>query len=302
MNKKVLVTGADGQLGSEIKELVDFGNSEFRAKDFKFFFTDKKNLDITDTKAVWNFIKKQEIDLIINCAAYTAVDKAESEPELADLINHHAVGALAKIVKDRQMAMVHISTDYVFDGKNYRPYLETDDVAPQSIYGATKLLGERTMQAINPARSIIIRTSWVYSSYGANFVKNMLRLGNEREEIAVIFDQVGTPTYAKDLAETILKIIDNKIFNTQKSVEIYHYSNEGVSSWYDFAKEVFKMSEIECRIKPIETKEYSRSAVRPYYTILNKSKIKRSFGLKIPYWKDSLEVCLKNITKRKQDV
>ena len=313
MPKKILVTGANGQLGSEIRSLVrsdELGvmndekenNSKLKTQNSKFYFTDKDELDITDETAVRSFVEANGIDTIINCAAYTAVDKAESEPEAADAINHLAVEILARLAKERGMAMVHVSTDYVFDGKNYRPYVEEDDVAPQGVYGATKLLGERAMQAIDPARSIIIRTSWVYSSYGANFVKTMLRLGKERDELGVIFDQVGTPTYAKDLAEAILRIvmsdelrvmnektIQNSTLNTQHSVGVYHYSNEGVASWYDFAKTIFEIAGIECHVKPIETKEYPTPATRPHYSVLNKGKIKKTFGISIPYWKDSLE-------------
>lgn len=313
MPEKILVTGANGQLGSEIRSLVmsdELGvmndgkknNSKLKTQNSKFYFTDKDKLDITDEAAVRSFVEANGIDTIINCAAYTAVDKAESQPELADAINHQAVEILARLAKERGMAMVHISTDYVFDGKNYRPYIEEDDVAPQGVYGATKLLGERAMQAIDPARSIIIRTSWVYSSYGANFVKTMLRLGKERDELGVIFDQVGTPTYARDLAEAILRIvmsdelrvmnektIQNSKFKTQNSVGVYHYSNEGVASWYDFAKAIFEIAGIKCRVKPIETSEYPTPATRPHYSVLNKRKIKTTFNISISYWKDSLE-------------
>ena len=296
MPEKILVTGAKGQLGSEIREVAGSG---FRVPGSEFFFTDKEELDITDEAALRSFIKANGIDTIINCAAYTAVDKAELEPEAADAINHLAVEILARLAKEREMAMVHVSTDYVFDGKNYRPYVEEDDVAPQGVYGATKLLGERAMQAIAPPRSIIIRTSWVYSSYGANFVKTMLRLGKERDELGVVYDQIGTPTYARDLAAAILEIIQNPTFNTLNSVEIFHYSNEGVLSWYDFAKEIMRMAKIECRIDPIETKEYPTPASRPHYSLLNKAKIKKTFDLSIPYWKDSLETCLKTLGERK---
>ena len=324
MPEKILVTGANGQLGSEIRSLVmsdELGvmndekenNSKLKTQNSKFYFTDREELDITDEAAVRSFVEANGIDTIINCAAYTAVDKAESEPEAADAINHRAVEILARLAKERGMAMVHVSTDYVFDGKNYRPYVEEDDVAPQGVYGATKLLGERAMQAIGPARSIIIRTSWVYSSYGANFVKTMLRLGRERDELGVIFDQVGTPTYAKDLAEAILRIVmsdelgvmnektiqNSKLKIQNSSVAVYHYSNEGVASWYDFAKAIFEISGIECRVKPIETKEYPTPASRPHYSLLNKAKIKKTFDLSIPYWKESLETCLKTLGERK---
>ena len=285
----VLVTGSYGQLGSEIKELsVNYPNN--------YFFTDKDELDITSAEAIKNVVDTNDIDTIINCAAYTAVDKAEEDEVDADKINHLAVKYLAQISKEINIKFIHISTDYVFDGKNHRPYIESDPVSPQSVYGQTKLDGEKALLEVNPENSIIIRTSWVYSSYGANFVKTMLRLGKERDELNVIYDQVGTPTYAKDLARAILEIIP-KIDN--KKVEIYHYSNNGVLSWYDFAKEIMRMAKIDCQINPIETKEYPTPASRPNYSLLNKSKIIKQFDLSIPYWKDSLNECLKVMGERK---
>jgi len=285
----ILVTGSNGQLGSEIKEL----SSQFPAN---YFFTDREILDITKQDQIVDFINNNNINTIINCAAYTAVDKAESEEELADKINHLSVKYLAQIAKERDIKLIHISTDYVFDGKNYKPYTEDDAVSPNGVYGRTKLDGEKALQEINPKNAIIIRTSWVYSSYGANFVKTMLRLGEERESLGVIFDQVGTPTYAKDLAQTILEIMP-KINN--KDVEIYNYSNEGVLSWYDFAKEIMRMAKLDCQINPIETKEYPTPAKRPHYSLLNKSKIKKEFNISIPYWKDSLDECLRKMGERK---
>jgi len=286
----VLITGSNGQLGSELKYLVM--NDELKIineNDSKFFFTDKNELDITDMKKVKEFCKNNDITHIINCAAYTAVDKAEEEQELADLINHKAVKNLAIISKELNISLIHISTDYVFDGKNFKPYTENDKVNPQSVYGQTKLDGEKAIIEINPLNSIIIRTSWVYSSFGNNFVKTMLRLGKEREELGVIFDQIGTPTYAKDLAIAILEIIP-KIQNSKLS--IYHYSNEGAISWYDFTKAIFEIKGIDIKINPIETKDYPTPAKRPHYSVLNKSKIKEEFNLIIPYWKDSLKKML----------
>lgn len=233
---------------------------------------------------------------IINCSAYTAVDKAEIEQDLADSINHKAVTYLAQIAKDKSIKLIHISTDYVFNGENFRPYIETDGSSPTGIYGKTKLDGEKALERINPKNSIIIRTSWVYSSFGANFVKTMLRLGKEREVLGVIFDQVGTPTYARDLAKVILDIVPQV---KNQEVEIYHYSNEGVLSWYDFAKEIMRMAKLNCEINPIETKEYPTPAKRPYYSLLNKSKIKEKFKIIIPYWKDSLDECLKEMGERR---
>ena len=284
----ILVTGVNGQVGSEIKEIVQH--------EANFYFTDRDSLDITSKKVLEFFIDSNHIDTIINCAAYTAVDSAEEDSENADKVNHVAVRHLAQLAKEKEIKLVHISTDYVFDGKNYRPYIESDKGNPNSVYGQTKLDGETALLDINPKNAIIIRTSWVYSSYGANFVKTMLRLGKERDSLSVIFDQVGTPTYAKDLAMAILEIIP-KIEN--EKVEIYHYSNEGVLSWYDFAKEIMRMAKLQCSIKPIETKEYPTPAIRPHYCLLNKAKIKKTFGLTIPYWKDSLDECLKKMGERK---
>ncbi len=313
----ILVTGTNGQLGSELKEL----SGEY---DYHYFFTDRDTLDISNGASVKNFIEMHPIDIIINCAAFTAVDKAETEQELANSINHLAVKQLAQIAKEKNIRLVHISTDYVFDGMHFKPYTETDKTSPNSVYGQTKLDGEKAMQKINPKNSIIIRTSWVYSHFGANFVKTMLRLGKEKEQLGVIFDQVGTPTYARDLAKSILDIVP-KINND--SVEIYNYSNEGVLSWYDFAKEIMQMAKLKCQINPIETKEYlalalnegkkcpggeiadtpapkgkvgcPTPAVRPHYSLLNKSKIKEDFGIIIPYWKDSLGKCLQKILERR---
>jgi len=285
----ILVTGANGQLGSEIKEL----SSKY---EYKFFFTDSQDLDIADQIKVEAFCKENAIDIIINCAAYTAVDKAEEEQELANQINHLAVKYLASIAKEQNIKLIHISTDYVFDGTNFKPYTETDATNPNSVYGQTKLDGEKALQSINPRNSIVIRASWLYSSFGNNFVKTMLRLGKEKDTLGVIFDQVGTPTYAKDLAKTILEIIP-KIQN--KNVEIYNYSNEGVLSWYDFAKEIMRMTKLDCKITPIETKEYPTPATRPHYSLLNKAKIKEDFKLVIPYWKDSLDECLRTMGERK---
>ena len=285
----ILVTGANGQVGSEMRELS-------KSYDGTFFFTDKETLDITDEDAVASFCRTNGITHIVNCAAYTAVDRAEDDEESADKVNRLAVSHLASAAKEQSISLVHISTDYVFDGKSYRPYIETDQTNPQGVYGKTKLAGENALKKINPKNSVIIRTSWVYSGYGSNFVKTMLRLGKERDVLGVIFDQVGTPTYARDLAETILDILP-RIVN--EDVEIYHYANEGVLSWYDFAKEIMRMAKIECEVNPIETKEYPTPATRPHYSLLNKAKIKRDFNITIPYWRDSLEHCLKVLGERK---
>jgi len=284
----ILVTGSNGQVGSELQAL---------SKNYKynFFFTDRSILDITNISNINDFITTNSINTIINCAAYTAVDKAEEDIKAAEEVNIKSVEKLSLIAKEKNIKLIHISTDYVFNGENFRPYTEDDITSPNGVYGVTKLAGERVMQEINPKDSIIIRTSWVYSSFGANFVKTMLRLGCERDSLGVIYDQVGTPTYARDLAKAILDIIPN-IKN--EKVTIYNYSNEGVLSWYDFSKEIMKMAKINCQINPIETKEYPTPAKRPHYSLLNKAKIKKEFNITIPYWKDSLDECLKTLGER----
>ncbi|HEX5329490.1 dTDP-4-dehydrorhamnose reductase [Sulfuricurvum sp.] len=280
----ILVTGANGQLGSEIQKLsLDYPHYTFR-------FADRTILDLSDLSATEDFFENNRFDVIINCAAYTAVDKAESESDLADALNHRFVSTLAKIAKQHRTKLVHISTDYVYEGKNHRPYTETDPTNPQGVYGKTKCDGEKAILDVSPKNTIILRTSWVYSGYGNNFVKTMLRLGRERDSLGVIFDQVGTPTYAHDLAAAILEVlplIDNQ------APEIYHYSNEGVASWYDFAKAIFELSGVACHVNPITTDQYPTPASRPHYSVLNKSKFKADFSIPIPYWRDSLKSCLK---------
>ncbi len=278
-----LVTGASGQLGSAIRALAT-----------ELVFTDREMLDITDKDALDSFFDKHKIDAVVNCAAYTAVDGAESESEQAYLINSEALKNLAEICKKRGAKLIHISTDYVFDGKNYKPYSEEDKTNPQNVYGKSKLMGEKEMLSTAPKNSCIIRTSWVYGEYGKNFLKTMLRLGMEKESLGVVFDQIGTPTYAGDLAGAILEILP-KLENA--TPQIYHYSNEGVCSWYDFAKEIMDLSKLDCKVNPIETHEYPTPAIRPHFSVLNKSKIKKEFGVTIPYWKDSLKLCLKNMEK-----
>ena len=279
----ILVTGANGQLGSELKDF------ELKYPQFNFYFTNSQELDITNHSLVRSFIIENKIEIIVNCAAYTAVDKAETEHVLCNEINHLAVANFAQIAKEQNIKLVQISTDYVFDGESYKPYLESDSTNPQSVYGTTKLAGEIAMQNIAPKNSIIIRTSWVYSSYGNNFVKTMLRLGREREELSIIVDQVGTPTYAKDLAKAILEILPQL---EKKEVAIYNFSNLGVCSWYDFAKAIFESSGIKVNVAPIETSQYPTAAKRPLYSVMNKRKITEKFNITIPYWKDSLRECL----------
>lgn len=284
----ILITGSKGQLGSEIEAL--HGNYAYN-----FFFTDKDELDISDKQVVENFCKKQHISHIINCAAYTAVDKAEDERELADKINHQAVENLSKTAKTYEITLVHISTDYVFDGTNYKPYIEDDKVNPIGIYGKTKLDGEKILQKINPKNSIIIRTSWLYSSYGYNFVKTMLRLGHNKESLNVVFDQVGTPTYAKDLAHTILEILLE--IKNQKT-QLFHYSNEGVCSWYDFASEIMEQAKLPCKVLPITSDKYPTPTRRPHYSVLSKDRIKNTFNIEIPHWRESLKECLNEIGEK----
>jgi dTDP-4-dehydrorhamnose reductase len=285
----ILVTGSNGQLGSALQVLAK------QYTQYQFYFTDVAELDITDKSAIAVFVSANSIYAIVNCAAYTAVDKAESDLELADKINHLAVKYLAEVAKEHQCKLIHISTDYVFDGTHHIPYLENDVPNPQSVYGSTKLAGELALQKINPVNAIIIRTSWVYSSFGANFVKTMLKLGKERDELRVITDQVGTPTYAADLAQTILTILPHL---SNEKVEVYHYTNEGVCSWYDFAQAIFEISKIDCKVIPITTAQYPTAAQRPHYSVLNKTQLKEKFKIEIPYWRDSLRNCLKKMSIR----
>ena len=286
---KLLITGSKGQLGSEIKDLsVDF-------PEYEFLFASREDLDICDKESVEKFIQSKNIDVIVNCAAYTPVDKAESELELANKINQLAVKNLAEIARDNGLKIIHISTDYVYDGKGFMPYPVDHPTSPVNMYGKTKLAGEDAMKEINPGNSMIIRTSWVYSSFGSNFVKTMLRLGNQRKELNVICDQVGTPTYARDLADFIIENVVH--FNSDK-VEVFHFSNEGVCSWYDFAREIMEQGNLKCSIKPIPTREYPTPANRPYYSLLDKSKITTEFNYEIPYWKESLIKCINRITKK----
>jgi len=281
--KKILVTGAGGQLGSEIKDL------SLHHADREFIFTDYQELDITDSRAAAAFIEFGHFYAVINCAAYTAVDKAESEKEKAYLINETGAKNLAAAAAGTGAKFVHVSTDFIFDGKHSTPIVEGDRPHPLSVYGASKLAGELAVQQANPD-SLIFRTSWVYSSFGANFVKTMLRLCRERESISVIYDQIGTPTYAHDLAEVILDTLD--VATERKISGVFHYSNEGVASWYDFAVAIRDIAGLKTMITPIETSQYPTPATRPKYSVLNKKKIKETFGIEIPYWRDSLEDCM----------
>ncbi|WP_295055806.1 dTDP-4-dehydrorhamnose reductase [Sulfuricurvum sp.] len=282
----ILVTGANGQLGNEIRVLCN------SYPQYTFTFTDRSTFDLANLCMLENYFEDKTFDAIINCAAYTAVDKAESDHDMADTINHRAVGIMAKIAKQKKTTFIHVSTDYVFDGENHRPYIESDPTDPQGIYGSTKRDGENAIIKATPSNTIIIRTSWVYSAFGTNFLKTMMRLGKERSSLNVIYEQIGTPTYARDLARTILEILP-RINN--ESPEIYHYSNEGAASWYDFAKAIFELTGTECYVEAITTDQYPTTAKRPYYSLLNKAKIKNDFGITIPYWRDSLQICLKEL-------
>lgn len=283
----ILITGSNGQLGTELANL----SSQFSA--YKLFLTDKNTLDITNFKAVENFVLKNTIDIIINCAAYTNVDKAEDEVEIANAINYKAVKNIAEISKNHQLKVVHISTDYVFDGTSQIPYVENDDTNPKNQYGKSKELGEKAMLQINPANSIIIRTSWLYAVSGHNFVKTILKLSKERSEIKVVNDQIGSPTNAADLAATIFTILP-KIKN--EKVEIYHYSNMGTCSWFQFAEEIVKTSKSICNVLPTTSKEFNSKAYRPNFSLLNTEKIKNTFQIEIPTWQDSLRKCIKQLT------
>jgi dTDP-4-dehydrorhamnose reductase len=298
---KILVTGKNGQLGRSIHKLVNtdskIGNNQ---SSNDFIFVGREELDLSSESSISHYFdRSNKFDVIINCAAYTAVDKAEKEQELANQVNHLAVKQLAEIVKAQKAKLIHISTDYVFDGGSGKAYLETDETNPINIYGETKLAGEKALQVIMLTNAVIIRTSWVYSEFGNNFVKTMLRLGKERDELNVVSDQIGSPTYATDLAGAILEILDNKDYQDKKqSTEIYHYSNEGEISWYDFTKEIFKLAKIDCKVNPITTQQYPTPAKRPKSTLMDKEKIVEKFNIKTPYWKEALCSCINNIESK----
>ena len=282
----ILITGCNGQLGNEMQLL------EKLHPEHTYFNTDVHELDITDKPAVERFVIDNAIDGIVNCAAYTAVDKAEENQQLCGLLNTVAPGYLAAAIEQRGGWMIQISTDYVFDGTNHRPYVETDPVCPNSAYGRTKLAGEQEAQR-HCRHTMVIRTAWLYSTFGNNFVKTMIRLGNERPELGVIFDQIGTPTYARDLAVAIFVAIGQGV-----KPGVYHFSNEGVISWYDFTKAIHRLAGIAaCHVRPLHTAEYPTPAARPHYSVLDKTKIKQTYGLEIPYWEDSLRECIQQLIK-----
>lgn len=284
---KILVTGANGQLGNEMRVLSE------KYPQHKFIFTDVQELDICNKQAVGIFFEENKIDFVVNCAAYTAVTKAEEDIELSFAINRDAVRNLGEASAKVGAKIIHVSTDYVFDGKTYLPYTEDVPVNPESIYGKSKEEGERALLEVCK-ESVILRTSWLYSSFGNNFVKTMIKLGRERDNLTVIFDQIGTPTYARDLAFAIMAVIEAEQF----VAGIYHYSNEGVCSWYDFAKSIHQNWGItSCEVLPLETKDYPDKTPRPFYSVLNKSKVKNTYKLKIPHWEESLIQCLDILKK-----
>ena len=283
---KILVTGSYGQLGRALeRELAD--DSEIEA-----IFTDYGTLDITDAEAVRHFLEEHPVDVIVNCAAYTAVDKAESDVERARQVNTMAPGVLGKAAQRSGAKVIHVSTDYVFGGDNCRPYCEYDEPAPNSVYGRTKLAGESMLKAACHG-AVIIRTAWLYSEDGGNFVKTMLRLADERDEIRVVSDQIGTPTYAGDLAAAIHAILRAP----QWTPGVYHFTDEGVASWYDFAKVIMEMAGKDVKVVPVDTKDYPTAANRPAYSVLSKNKIKKTYGIAIPYWQDSLRKCIAALVK-----
>lgn len=282
--KNILITGANGQLGNEMRVV------SAEQEQLTYHFTDVAELDICDIEAIERYVVDHAIDCIVNCAAYTNVNKAEEDTELCDKLNHLAPANLARVAAKHQIGLIHVSTDYVFNGEHYVPYKEDEPTCPNSVYGATKLAGEQAILSIHP-EAVVIRTAWLYSTFGNNFVKTMLRLGSEREELGVVFDQIGTPTYARDLARTIQHIMVKGVVPG-----IYHYSNEGVCSWYDFTKMIFALGGITtCQLKPLHTDEYPTPAARPHYSVLDKTKIKQTYGIDVPYWVDSLRECISSV-------
>ena len=282
--KNILITGANGQLGNEMRLLSSENNQ------YNYFFTDVQELDICDEHAIQKFVTENQIDVIVNCAAYTAVDKAEDNIDLCRKLNAVAPGYLAKAAESRGAAMIQVSTDYVFNGTNHVPYTEEEPTCPASVYGNTKLEGEQNVMS-NCSKAIVIRTAWLYSTFGNNFVKTMIRLGKERESMGVVFDQIGTPTYARDLAKAIYAAINKGIVPG-----IYHFSNEGVCSWYDFTLAIHRIAGIStCKVSPLHTADYPAKAARPHYSVLDKTKIKRTFDIEIPHWEVSLQECINDI-------
>lgn len=280
----ILVTGANGQLGNEMQVLARENLQH------TYFFTDVQELDICDEQAVYAYVSEHKINIIVNCAAYTAVDKAEDNVELCDKLNNIAPGYLARAAQANGAAMIQVSTDYVFDGTAHIPYTEEEPTCPASVYGSTKLAGAQN-GVDHCEKAMVIRTAWLYSIYGNNFVKTMIRLGQERDSLGVIFDQIGTPTYANDLAQAIFAAINKGVVRG-----IYHFSDEGVCSWYDFTVAIHRLAGIaSCKVKPLHTADYPAKAPRPHYSVLDKTKIKDTFGIEIPHWEESLKRCINQL-------
>ncbi len=287
----ILVTGANGQLGKSIKSLVVKNKISH-----SFIFASRLELNLSYSDSIQNYFKDRKFDLIINCAAYTKVDKAEQDKEQANLINHLAVKKIAEIAESNNFKLIHISTDFVFDGLKNQPYIENDVTSPLNVYGKTKLAGENAILSIMKSNAIIIRTSWVYSEYGNNFVDTILKLLQKNSDLKIVSDQIGSPTYANDLGQTILSIIESEKFNDiEQESKIFHYSNEGECSWYEFAKEIRNISGNNCTLNPIKTQNYPTPAERPKHVVMSKKKISEEFDLKINFWKDSLKFCIKNL-------
>lgn len=297
---RILVIGKNGQLGRSIYEIVNKTNDDVQPPN-EFIFVGRKELDLSSNTSIINYFNDHnKFDIIINCAAFTAVDLAEQEQGIANQINNLAVKQLAQIANEQKMKLVHISTDYVFDGMGRKPYKETDKTNPINVYGKTKLAGEQALHEIMPTDAMIIRTSWVFSEFGNNFLKTILKLGKERKELNVVNDQIGSPTYATDLASLILEIIKDKDYlNKKQYTEIYNYSNKGKLSWYDFTREILKIAKVDCKVNPITTHQYQTLAQRPKNTVMSKDKIIEEFEVEILDWKESLQVCIKNIENKK---
>ncbi len=288
--KSILVTGADGQLGNKMREVAKSSSQD------RYIFTDVAQLDITNLEALERVVEEESIDVIVNCAAYTNVDKAEDDEAMAMLINCEAVRNLAVAAKRVGATLIHISTDYVFQGEGFVPYVETMPTSPLGVYGITKLKGEEAIAEVG-ASHIIIRTSWLYSEYGGNFVKTIMRLAAERDSLNVVFDQVGTPTYAGDLAAAIFQIIESRSYAAPQNGGLYNFSNEGVCSWYDFAQAIVEMSGENCKVSPCHSSEFPSKVKRPNYSVLDKTKIKSAFGVAIPYWRSSLDGCIERLKR-----
>jgi len=290
---KILIIGKNGQLGKSINKIVSKNQNPNQ-----FTFASREDLDLSISNSIIRYFNTNQFDIVVNCAAYTAVDKAESEEKKAKILNHIAIQEIALLLKNKKTKLIHISTDYVFDGEGKKPYKENDSPNPINVYGKTKLLGELAIINNMPKNALIIRTSWLYSEFNVNFVTTMLKLGIERNQLSIVSDQVGSPTYAVDLAKTILTITQNETFiKPSQPTQIYHYSNLGSCSWFDFAKKIFELANINCKISPITTKDFDSQAKRPLFSIMNKDKILNTFDLNISNWKEPLNECIKEIIK-----